>query len=236
MAEHTGNIHPREGHFWRHLNGQHHAQRRQWIEQALTQQGFQVVPQKGGIQMVIELAGNDVTFVHKANAAGLAVQHTGKGLGFLLVRTEDYCFVLRISLAKYGARGSTAIAQCFKLITPKPGLVDKTRSAALMRYVSGGAVRGRCHALSNFFQSDYCLSSHYDLRMLKRHPRNTYPTARTHATPGSFTNKVIRAANGIACGLLDASTTMHSRPGFFQQRPPALLRAASASPFGVAAP
>ncbi|MBE8031766.1 aminotransferase class I/II-fold pyridoxal phosphate-dependent enzyme, partial [Escherichia coli] len=66
----------REGHFWRHLKKmrQHYAQRRQWIEQALTQQGFQVVPQKGGIQMVIKLAGNDVTFVHKANAAGLAVQ------------------------------------------------------------------------------------------------------------------------------------------------------------------
>ncbi|MDU7285290.1 MAG: PLP-dependent aminotransferase family protein, partial [Escherichia coli] len=66
----------REGHFWRHLKKmrQHYAQRRQWIEQALTQQGFQVVPQKGGIQMVIRMIGDDIAHARKANAAGLAVQ------------------------------------------------------------------------------------------------------------------------------------------------------------------
>lgn len=53
---------------------QHYAQRRQWIEQALTQQGFQVVPQKGGIQMVIRMMGDDIAHARKANAAGLAVQ------------------------------------------------------------------------------------------------------------------------------------------------------------------
>ena len=66
----------REGHFWRHLKKmrQHYAQRRHWIEQALTQQGFQVVPQKGGIQMVIRMIGDDIAHARKANAAGLAVQ------------------------------------------------------------------------------------------------------------------------------------------------------------------
>ncbi|EPC0821787.1 PLP-dependent aminotransferase family protein [Escherichia albertii] len=65
-----------EGYFWRHLKKmrQHYAQRRQWIEQALTQQGFQVVPQKGGIQLVIRLPGDDIALARKASAAGLAVQ------------------------------------------------------------------------------------------------------------------------------------------------------------------
>ncbi|EHQ8141869.1 PLP-dependent aminotransferase family protein [Escherichia albertii] len=65
-----------EGHFWRHLKKmrQHYAQRRQWIEQALMQQGFQVVPQKGGIQLVIRLPGDDIALARKASAAGLAVQ------------------------------------------------------------------------------------------------------------------------------------------------------------------
>ncbi|EFN9757396.1 PLP-dependent aminotransferase family protein [Escherichia marmotae] len=87
----------RDGHFWRHLKKmrQHYAQRRQWIEQALTQQGFQVVPQKGGIQMVISMMGDDIAYARKANAAGLAVQalstwrirSTGKG-GLLLSFTN----------------------------------------------------------------------------------------------------------------------------------------------------
>ncbi|EEW7498911.1 PLP-dependent aminotransferase family protein [Escherichia albertii] len=65
-----------EGHFWRHLKKmrQHYAQRRQWIEQALMQQGFQVVSQKGGIQLVIRLPGDDIALARKASAAGLAVQ------------------------------------------------------------------------------------------------------------------------------------------------------------------
>ncbi len=66
----------REGHFWRHLKKmrQHYAQRRQWMENALADQGFTVVPQDGGIQMVMTIAGDDVALVRKANQAGLAVQ------------------------------------------------------------------------------------------------------------------------------------------------------------------
>lgn len=66
----------RDGHFWRHLKKmrQHYAQRRQWIERALGEQGFQVVPQHGGIQLVIAVEGDDVATVRKANEAGLAVQ------------------------------------------------------------------------------------------------------------------------------------------------------------------
>lgn len=87
----------REGHFWRHLKKmrQHYAQRRQWIEQALTQQGFLVMPQKGGIQMVISMVGDDIFHARKANTAGLAVQalsdwrirSSGKG-GLLLSFTN----------------------------------------------------------------------------------------------------------------------------------------------------
>lgn len=78
---------------------QHYAQRRQWIEQALTQQGFQVVPQKGGIQMVIRMIGDDIAHARKANAAGLAVQ----ALSDWRIRSSgkvDYCFRLLISLTK----------------------------------------------------------------------------------------------------------------------------------------
>lgn len=66
----------RDGHFWRHLKKmrQHYAQRRQWMENALADQGFTVVPQDGGIQMVMTIAGDDVALVRKANQAGLAVQ------------------------------------------------------------------------------------------------------------------------------------------------------------------
>ncbi len=75
MAEHTGRLSSR-GAFLAASEEmrQHYAQRRQWIEQALTQQGFQVVPQKGGIQMVIRMIGDDIAHARKANAAGLAVQ------------------------------------------------------------------------------------------------------------------------------------------------------------------
>lgn len=65
-----------EGHFWRHLKKmrQHYAQRRQWTETALRMQGFQVVPQEGGIQLVIAVKEDDVALVEEANRAGLAVQ------------------------------------------------------------------------------------------------------------------------------------------------------------------
>ena len=66
----------RDGHFWRHLKKmrQHYAQRRQWTERALGEQGFHVVPQQGGIQLVITVDGDDIVPVRKANEAGLAVQ------------------------------------------------------------------------------------------------------------------------------------------------------------------
>ncbi len=53
---------------------QHYAQRRLWIEEALAEQGFVVTLQKGGIQLVIEVEGDDKAQVAKANQAGLAVQ------------------------------------------------------------------------------------------------------------------------------------------------------------------
>ncbi|POT56367.1 DNA-binding transcriptional regulator [Citrobacter amalonaticus] len=87
----------RDGHFWRHLKKmrQHYAGRRQWIAQALTEQGFKVAPQEGGIQLVIWVDGDDVALVRKANKAGLAVQalscwrikSTGQG-GMLLSFTN----------------------------------------------------------------------------------------------------------------------------------------------------
>nr|WP_318385128.1 PLP-dependent aminotransferase family protein [uncultured Enterobacter sp.] len=66
----------REGHFWRHLKKmrQHYAQRRQWLEAALAEHGFDVVPQAGGIQLVISVAGDDRAKVARANRAGLAVE------------------------------------------------------------------------------------------------------------------------------------------------------------------
>lgn len=66
----------RDGHFWRHLKKmrQHYAQRREWTERALDEQGFHVVPQQGGIQLVITVDGDDIAPVRKANEAGLAVQ------------------------------------------------------------------------------------------------------------------------------------------------------------------
>lgn len=66
----------RDGHFWRHLKRmrQHYAERRQWMENALTEQGFSVIPQEGGIQLVMSVDGDDTALVRKANQAGLAVQ------------------------------------------------------------------------------------------------------------------------------------------------------------------
>jgi GntR family transcriptional regulator/MocR family aminotransferase len=66
----------REGHFWRHLKKMrhHYVQRRQWLEQALAEQGFQVVPQQGGIQLVMSVDGDDRELARRARQARLAVQ------------------------------------------------------------------------------------------------------------------------------------------------------------------
>ena len=41
---------------------------------ALTEHGFSVLPQEGGIQLVMSVDADDVALVRKANLAGLAVQ------------------------------------------------------------------------------------------------------------------------------------------------------------------
>lgn len=66
----------REGHFWWHLKKMRlcYSERRLWLEQALQQQGFDVVPQAGGIQLVMRVSGDDRALVAKARKAGLAVQ------------------------------------------------------------------------------------------------------------------------------------------------------------------
>ena len=66
----------REGHFWRHLKKMrvHYAQRRRWLEEALAANGFQVVEQLGGIQMVVAVEGDDRAMTYQARRAGLAVQ------------------------------------------------------------------------------------------------------------------------------------------------------------------
>ncbi|MEQ6281251.1 MocR-like pyridoxine biosynthesis transcription factor PdxR [Kluyvera huaxiensis] len=66
----------REGHFWRHLKKMrvHYAQRRRWLEEALAANGFQVVEQLGGIQMVVAVEGDDRAMAYQARCAGLAVQ------------------------------------------------------------------------------------------------------------------------------------------------------------------
>lgn len=65
-----------EGHFWRHLKKMriHYARRRQWLENALSAQGFTVVPQQGGIQLVMSVTGDDRALARRAQQAGLAVQ------------------------------------------------------------------------------------------------------------------------------------------------------------------
>jgi GntR family transcriptional regulator/MocR family aminotransferase len=66
----------REGHFWRHLKKMRlcYSERRVWLEEALREQGFDVVPQAGGIQLVMRVSGDDRAWVAKARQAGLAVQ------------------------------------------------------------------------------------------------------------------------------------------------------------------
>lgn len=65
-----------QGHFWRHLKNmrQHYARRREWLETALKKQGFAVVGQLGGIQLVMAVEGDDREMAARANQAGLAVQ------------------------------------------------------------------------------------------------------------------------------------------------------------------
>lgn len=66
----------REGHFWRHLKKmrQCYSERRVWLETALQREGFDVVPQAGGIQLVMRVEGDDRVMVEKARMSGLAVQ------------------------------------------------------------------------------------------------------------------------------------------------------------------
>lgn len=87
----------RDGHFWRHLKRmrQHYAERRQWMENALTEQGFSVIPQEGGIQLVMSVDGDDIALVRKANQAGLAVQ--ALPLANNVRRKGEYCCHLPIS-------------------------------------------------------------------------------------------------------------------------------------------
>jgi len=65
-----------QGHFWRHLKKMrlHYAQRRAWLEAALIHHGFNVVPQLGGIQLVVDIDGDDRAIVARAQQRGLAVQ------------------------------------------------------------------------------------------------------------------------------------------------------------------
>ncbi|WP_313124958.1 PLP-dependent aminotransferase family protein [Pseudescherichia sp.] len=65
-----------QGHFWRHLKKMrlHYAQRRAWLEAALIHYGFNVVPQHGGIQLVVAIDGDDKSIVARAQLRGLAVQ------------------------------------------------------------------------------------------------------------------------------------------------------------------
>lgn len=65
-----------EGHFWRHLKKMrvHYAERRRWLEEALQAHGFDVVAQQGGIQLVVNISGDDRLQARRARDAGLAVQ------------------------------------------------------------------------------------------------------------------------------------------------------------------
>lgn len=65
-----------EGHFWRHLKKMrvHYAERRRWLEEALQTHGFDVVAQQGGIQLVVNISGDDRLQARRARDTGLAVQ------------------------------------------------------------------------------------------------------------------------------------------------------------------
>ncbi len=52
----------------------HYAERRRWLEEALQTHGFDVVAQQGGIQLVVNISGDDRLQARRARDAGLAVQ------------------------------------------------------------------------------------------------------------------------------------------------------------------
>lgn len=54
-----------------------YAERRQWLEAALAGEGFHVVPQLGGIQLVMSVAEDDRRLAFRARELGLAVQALG---------------------------------------------------------------------------------------------------------------------------------------------------------------
>lgn len=99
----------REGHFWRHLKKmrQCYGERRVWLETALQSEGFAVVPQAGGIQLVMRVKGDDRALAARARAAGLAVQAlsdwrmTSKGEGGILM---SFTNVVSLEMARRYAR------------------------------------------------------------------------------------------------------------------------------------
>ncbi len=109
----------RDGHFWRHLKKmrQHYARRRLWMEEALREQGFAVVPQEGGIQLVVAVDADDQLLTAKANQAGLAVQALSRwrlqseGRGGLLL---SFTNITSAEMAKQVAR------QLWEAITDTP--------------------------------------------------------------------------------------------------------------------
>lgn len=65
-----------QGHFWRHLKKmrQCYAQRHQWLVDALAAHGFRSAVQQGGIQLRVDVRGDDRDIAQRAREAGLAVQ------------------------------------------------------------------------------------------------------------------------------------------------------------------
>ena len=65
-----------EGHFWRHLKKmrQCYARRHQWLVEALTAQGLRCAAQQGGIQLRVDVEGDDREIARRAREAGLSVQ------------------------------------------------------------------------------------------------------------------------------------------------------------------
>ena len=82
------------------------------MENALSEQGFNVIPQEGGIQLVITVDGDDVALVRKANQAGLAVQAlsrwriTSEGKGGILLSFTNISSVEMAQQAAYQLRMS----------------------------------------------------------------------------------------------------------------------------------
>ncbi|HKS33152.1 MAG TPA: PLP-dependent aminotransferase family protein [Enterobacteriaceae bacterium] len=65
-----------EGHFWRHLKKmrQCYALRHRWLVEALTAHGLCSVEQRGGIQLRVDIEGDDQESARRAREAGLSVQ------------------------------------------------------------------------------------------------------------------------------------------------------------------